>query len=468
MSSICEANGLSSPPQQSRRSPQSSSQRSPAKPDQPPKDLLFAPSYSSLNQYLADIPPPLRMQKSANSLSSNRDGGDSREHAHQQSHDEQFLPPRTAIGLSASSDGNLNDSKSVGMTYQQGPAPDRIFPPPSFLEPKTNRSSASDVMLARPRLKDLQPQAASAPSVEVTRIQQFDLGKEDTTWLPIQKPETESSLLKRPKSAQWHAKDYEYSLLTPSTALPTPKRYFPSSKSEIQPDEEYLAYHSGSASLKDCPIPSPPIYENSCDTSFYVSSNCTRDKIYDGPNKHLGARTIEAIVAQFGEKQSEQQIARDFPTASSGSSSAKSLSRVKSHENLGPVNPPYGPGNIYENLLNLELNSRFTDSNKPFTDSGSEFPTSRSTIPAKAKQLLGIHPELQSPTMENLPLRPQSKPSNPFLSKLSKRKTGNNAMLTLDTPVVQTGKKSTSLRRIITTAFKPAGGKDFTRSELGR
>ena len=468
MSSICEPNGLRPPPQQSHPSPRIALQRSLAKSDQPPSDLLFAPSYSSLDQYLADIPPPLRTQKSASSFSSNQDGGDSREPAHQQSHGEQFLPPGTAIGSSTSSEGKLNDSKSVSMACQQGPAPDWILHPPPFLEPRTYRASAADITLARPRLKDLQPHAASDLSVDVTRIQQLDLERENTPWLPIQKPETESSLVNGAKSAEWYAKDCEYSVLTPSTALPTPKRYLPSPKSEIHPDDEYVAYHSGSANLKDCPVPFPPMYEKSHDTSFYVSSNCARDKLYDGPNKNSGAETNVAKVTQFGEKQHEEQTARVFSAASSGSSTARSSSRVKSQESQGPMNPPYGPGNIYENLLNLASNSRPTDYNNPFTYSGSEFSTSSPTIPAKAKQLLGIHPESQSPAMRNLPLRPQTKSSIPFLSKFSKRKTGNNMMLTQDTPSVQSGKKSTSLRRIITTPFKPADGKGITLSKLGR
>lgn len=467
MSSVCEANGLRPPPQQSHPSPRIALQRSLAKSDQTPSELPFAPSYSSLDQYLGDIPPPLRTQKSASSFSSNQDDGDSRELAHQQSHGEQFLPPGIAIGSSAASEGKLDDSKSVSMAYQQGPASDRILPPPTFLEPKTYKASAADIMLATPRLKDLQPHAASDLSVEVTRIQQLDLEREDTPWLPIQKPETESWLVKEPKSAEWYAKDREYSVLTPSTALPTPKRYFPSSKSEIHPDDEHLAYHSGSASLKDCPVPSPPMYEKSHDISFYVSSNCAQDRLYDGPNKNLGARTNGAKVTQLGEKQPEEQTARVFPAASSGSSTARSSSRVQSQHVQEPMEPPYGPGNIYENLLNLAANSRPTDSNNPFTYSGSEFSTSSPTIPAKAKQILGIHPGSQSPAMKNLPRKPQTKPSIPFLSKFSKRKTGNNTMLTQDTPSVQSGKKSTSLRRIITTPFKPADGKGITPSKLG-
>lgn len=468
MSSSCEANVLRPPPQQTHPSPRIALQRSLAKSDQPPSGLLFAPSCSSLDQYLADIPPPLRTQKSASSFSSNQDGGDSGEPVHQQSHGEQFLPPETAIGSSTSSEGKLNDRKSVSMAYQQGPAPDWILPPPTFLEPKTYRASAADIMLARPRLKDLQPHAASDPSVEVTRIQQLDLEREDIPWLPIQKPETESSLVKGPKSAEWYAKDCEYSVLTPSTALPTPKRYFPSPKSEIHPDDEYLAYHLGSASFKNRPVPSPPMYEKSNDTSFYVSSNCTRDKLYDGPNKNLGAGTNGAKVTQLGEKQPEEQIASVFPAAPSGSSTARSSRRVKPQEGQGPLNPPYGPGSIYENLLNLAANSRPTDSNKPFTYSDPEFSTSSPTIPAKAKQLLGIHSESQSRAMRNLPLRPQNKPSIPFFSKLSKQKTSNNTMLTQDIPSVQPGKKSASLRRIITSRFKPADGKGITLSKLGR
>lgn len=463
MSSICEANGPRPSPQQSHPSPRIALQRPLAKSDQTPSDLPFAPSYSSLDQYLADIPPPLRTQKSASSFSSNQEGGDSREPAHQQSHGEQFLPPGTAVGSLTSSEGKLNDSKSVSMAYQQGPASDWILPPPTFLEPKTYRASAADS-----RLKDLQPHAASDLSVEVTRIQQLDLEREDTPWLPIQKPEIESSLVKGPKSAEWSAKDCEYSVLTPSTALPTPKSYFSSSKSEIHPDDEYLAYHSGSASLKDCPVPSPPMYGKSHDTSFYISPNCTRDRLYDGPNKNSGARTNKAKVTQLREKQPEEQTARVFPAASSSSSTATSSSRVKPQDGRGSMEPPYGPGNIYENLLNLAPNSRPTDSNNPFTYSRSEFSTSSPTIPAKAKQLLGIHPESQSPAMKTRPLRPQTKPSIPFLSKFSKRKTGNNTTLTQDTPSVQTGKKSNSLRRIITAPFQHADVNGITLYELRR
>lgn len=466
MSSICEANGPRSSPQQSHPSPRVALQRSLAKSDQTPSDLPFVNSYSSLDQYLADIPPPLRTQKSASSFSSNQERGDSTEPAHQQSHGEQCLLPGTAIGSSTSSESKLNDSKPVSMAYQQGLAPDWILPPPTFLEPKTYRASAADIMLARPTLKDLQPHAASDLSVEVTRIQQLDLEREDTPWLPIQKPEIESSLVKGPKSAEWYAKDCEYSVLTPSTALPTPKSYFLSSKSEIHPDDESLAYHSGSASLNDCPVPSPPMYEKSHDTSFYISPNCTRDRLYNGPNKNSGARTTGAKVTQLGEKQPEEQTAMVFPAASSGSSTARSSSRVKSQDGQGSMEPPYGPGNLYENVLNLAPNSRPTDSNNPFTYSGSEFSSSSPAIPAKAKQLLGIHPESQSPAMKSLPLRPQTKPSISFLSKFSKRKTGNNTTLTQDTPSVQTDKKSTSLRRIITTPFKPADGKGITLSKL--
>lgn len=95
------------------------------------------------------------MQKSASSFSCNQDGGGLREPAHQQSHGEQFLPPEIARGSSTSFNGKLNNSKTVGMAYQQGPAPDWILPSPTFLEPKTYRASAFDIMLARPRLKDL-------------------------------------------------------------------------------------------------------------------------------------------------------------------------------------------------------------------------------------------------------------------------------------------------------------------------
>lgn len=466
MSSICQANEPRPPPQQPRSSPRSALQRPLAKSHQSPLDLLFAPSHSSLDQYLADIPPPLRTQKSANSFSSKRDGGDSREAAHQQSHGEQFLQPGTAIDSSTSSDGKFNDSESVDMAYQQGRAPDWIFPPPTNLEPKTYRAGASDIMLARPRLKHLQPHAAS--DVELTRIQQLDLEGEDTPWLPIQKPELESSLVTGPKSAEWHAKDYEYSVLTPSTALPTPQKNLPSPKSETHPDNDYPAYQPGRTSLNDYPVPSPPMYGKSHDMSFYLSSNCHREEVYYGPDKHLGAGINEAKVTQLGGKQSEEQIARVFPTAFSGSSTAKCSSRVNSQEGQGPMSPPYGPGNMYENLLNLTPNSGLTDSNNPFLDSDLEFPTGRPTIPAKAKQLLGIHPESQPAAIKNLPLRPQTKPSNSFLSKLSNRKAGKYTMLTQDSPSVQTGKKSTSLGRIITAAFQPAGGKGITRSKLGR
>lgn len=467
MSSICEANGLRPPPQQPRSSPRSALQKPLAKSDQPPLDLLSAPSYSSFDEYLADIPPPLRTQKSANTFSSNRDGGDSREAAHQQTHGEQLLQPGTAIDSSIPSDGKLNDSESVDMAYQQGPAPNWILPPPT-LEPKTYIASASDIMLARPKLKDLQPHAASDPSVEITRIQQLDLEEEDTPWLPIQKPETDSSLVTGPKSAEWHAKDYEYSVLTPSTALPTPKIYFSSPKSEIHPEDQYPAYHSGTTSLNDCSVTSPPMYEKIHDTSFYLSSNCSEEKVYGGPDKHLAAGKNEARVTQLGGKQSEEHIARVFPAASSGSSTAKSSSKAMSQEGQVLMNPPYGTGNMYENLLNLAPNSRPADSKYPFTDSDPESTTSRSTIPAKAKQLLGIHPESQSTATRNPPPKPQTRPSISFLSKLSNRKTGNNTMLTRDAPSAQTGKKSTSLRRIITAAFQPAGGKGITRSKLGR
>lgn len=290
MSSISEAEGLRLPPQQSHPSPRIALQKSLAKSDQP-SNLPSPSSCSSLDQYLADIPPPLRTQKSASSFRSNQDGGVSREPAHHQSHGEQVLRPVIAIGSLASSEGKLNVSKSVSMAYQQGPAPDWIFHPLTFLEPKTYRASAADTMLARPRLKDLQPHAAPDLSVEVTRIQQLELEREDTLWLPIQKPETEPSLLKGSKTAEWHAKDCECSVLTPSTALPTPKGCFPSSKSEIHPDDEYLPYHSESASLKDCPVSSPPMYEKSHDTSFGISSNCARDKLYDGSSKNSAART---------------------------------------------------------------------------------------------------------------------------------------------------------------------------------
>lgn len=457
MSSIGEAEALRPPPQQSLSSPRIALQRSLAKSDKP-SNLPSAPSRSSLDQYLADIPPPLRTQKSASSFNSNQDSGDSREPAYHQSHGEQSLPPATAIGSSASSEGKLNVSKSVIMAYQQGPASDWILPPPTFLEPKTYRASAADTMLARPRLKDLEPHAASDLSVEVTRIQQLEEG-EDIPWLPIQKPETESSLSKGPKSAESHAKDCEYSVLTPSTALPTPKGYFPSSKSEINPDDEYLAYHSGSASLKDCLVSSPSMYEKSHDTSFNYSSNCARNKLYDGPSKDSGARKKGAKVTQLGEKQPKEQIARVFPAVSSGSSTERRSGRGKSHNGQGPMNPPYGSGNVYENLLNLASNSRPIYSNNPFPYSGSEFSNSSPNIPSKAKQFLGIHPESQSSAMRNLPLRPQTKRSIPFLSKFSKRRTGNNMMLTQDTPSVQTNIKSTSLRRIITTPFRPADGK---------
>lgn len=467
MSSICEANGPRPSPQQSHPSPRIALQRPLAKSDQAPSDLPFATSYSSLDQYLADIPPPLRTQKSASSFGSNQEGGASREPAHQQSHGEQFFPPGTAIGTSASPEGKLNDSKSVNMAYQQGPTSDWILPPPTFLEPKTYRASAADIVLARPRLKDLQPHAASDLSVEVTRIQQLDLETEDTSWLPIQKPEIES-LVKGPKSAEWYSKDCEYSVLTPSTALPTPKSHFPSSKSEIHLDDEYLVHRSGSASLKDCPVPSPPMYEKSHDTSFYISPNCARDRLYDGPIKNSRARTNKAKVTHLREKQPEEQTARVFPAASSSSSTATSSSRVKPEDGRGSMEPPYGPGNIYENLLNLAPNSRPSDSNNPFTYSGSKFATSSPTIPAKAKQLLGIHPESQSPAMKNRPLRPQTKPSIPFLSTFSKRKTGNNTTQTQGISSVQTGKKANSLRRIITAPFKPADGKGITLSELRR
>lgn len=458
MSSIGEAEGLRPPPQQSHPSPRIALQRSLAKSDKP-SNLPSATSCSSLDQYLADIPPPLRTQKSASSFRSNQDSGDSREPAYHQSHGEQSLPAATAIGSSASSEGKLNVSKSVIMAYQQGPASDWSLPPPTFLEPKTYRASAADTMLARPRLKDLQPHAASDLSVEASRIQQLELEREDIPWLPIQKPETESSLSKGPKSAEWHAKDCEYSVLTPSTALPTPKGYFPSSKSDINPDDEYLAYRSGSASLKDCLVSSPPMYEKSHRTSFNDSSNCARDKLYDGPSKSSGARRNGVKVTQLGEKQPKEQIARVFPAVSSGSSTERSSSRVKPQNGQGPMNPPYGPGNVYENLLNLASNSRPTYSNNPFPYSGSEFSTSSPNIPSKAKQLLGIHPESQSSAMRNPPPRPQTKPSIPFLSKFSKRKTGNNMMVTQDTPSVQTNIKSTSLRKIITTPFRPADGK---------
>lgn len=462
MSSISEANGH-------RSSPQSALQRSLAESDTPTLDLLFAPSHSSLDQYLADIPPPLRPQKSVNSFGSSRKGGDSRDPAHQQSHGEQNLPPATAVDSSTSSDGKRNDSESVETVYQQDPAPDWGFAPPTFLEPKTYRASASDTIFQRPRLKDLQPHAASDPSVQLTRIQQLYSEKEDTAWLPIQKPEAESSLVKAPKSSDWHAKDHEYSVLTPSAALPTPKSSFPSPTSETYSDDEYLAYYSGSTSLKDGSVSSPPtLYEKSHDRSFYVCSNCTRDKVYNIPYKPLGAGKNEAKAPQFGEKQFEEQIPKAFPAASSGPPTAKSSSRVKPQEGLRPTSPPYGPGNMYGNLSNLAPNSRSTGLTNPFTDPASEFPTSRTNIPAKAKQLLGIHPESHSSAIKNLPLRSQTKPSIPFLSKLSDRKVGNNRMLTHDTSSVQTGKKSTSLRRIIIAAFQPAGGKGITRSNSER
>lgn len=438
MSSISEANGH-------RSSPQSALQRSLAESDTPTLDLLFAPS---LDQYLADIPPPLRPQKSVNSFGSNQEGGDSRDPAHQQSHGEQNLPPATAVESSTSSDGKRNDSESVETVYQQDPAPDWGLPPPTFLEPKTYRASASDTIFQRPRLKDLQPHAASDPSVQLTRIQQLYSEKEDTAWLPIQKPEAESSLVKGPKSSDWHAKDHEYSVLTPSAALPTPKSSPPSPTSETYSNDEYLAYYSGSTSLKDGSVPSPPtLYEKSHDRSFYVCSNCTRDKVYNIPYKPLGAGTNEAKAPQFGEKQFEEQIPKAFPAASSGPPTAKSSSRVKPQEGRRPMSPPYDPGNMYGNLSNLAPISRSTGLTNPFTDPASEFPTSHTNIPAKANQLLGIHPEAHSSAIKNLPLRSQTKPSIPFISKLSNRKIGNNRMLTHDTSSVQTGNKSTSFTK---------------------
>lgn len=91
-----------------------------------------------------------------------------------------------------------------------------------------------------------------------------------------------------------------------------PQKIFPSPKSEISPDDEYIAYHSGSAGNKDCTVPSASMYEKSHDKSFHVSSNCTRDKVYDDPNKHLGAVTNAAKVTQLGEKQSEGQTGSVF------------------------------------------------------------------------------------------------------------------------------------------------------------
>lgn len=58
MSSICEAKGLQSPHQPS----QSALKTSLAKSDPPTLDLLVTPSHSSLDLYLAEIPPPLRPQ----------------------------------------------------------------------------------------------------------------------------------------------------------------------------------------------------------------------------------------------------------------------------------------------------------------------------------------------------------------------------------------------------------------------
>lgn len=456
MSSTCEATGLRPPPQQLRSSPQSALQRPLAKSDPPILDLLFAPSHSSLDQYLADIPPPLRPQKSANSFGSSREGGDSRDPAHQQSYGEQILPPATAVDSSTSSDGKRNDSKLVETASQQDPGPGWILPPPTFLEPKTYRASASDAMLPSPRLKDLQPHAASDP---------FELDSErgDTAWLPIQKPEAESSLAQGPKSSKWHAKDHEYSVLTRSTALTTPKSSFPSLTSETCSDD------SMNTSFKDSSVSSPTtLYEKSHDPSFSVSSNCTRNKVYNTPYKSLRAGTNEAEGPQFGEKQFEEHIAKASPAASPGSSTAKSSSRAKCQEGRRHMSPPYGPGNMYENLWNLAPNSRPADFTNPFADPKSEFPTSCPTIPAKAIQLLGIHPEAQSPAMKSLPLTPQTKPNISFLSKISNRKTRNDTMLTRETSSAQTGRKSTSLRRIITAAFQPAGGKDITRSKLGR
>lgn len=469
MSSISEANGHRPPPQHLRSSPQSALQRSLAESDTQTLDLFFAPSHNSLDQYLADIPPPLRPQKSINSFVSNREGGDSRDPAHQQSHGEQIFPPATAVDSSTSSDSKRNNSESVETVYQQDPAPDWIFPPPMFLEPKPYRASASNINFQRPKLKDVEPQAASDPSVQSTRIEQLDSEKEDTAWLPIQKPEAESSLVKGQKSSEWHAKDYDYSVLTPSAALPTPKRAFPSPTSETYSDDEYLAYYSGSTSLKDSSVSSPPtLYEKSHDRSFYVCSNCTRHKVYNIPYKSLGAGTNKANVPQFGEKQFEEQIPMAFPAASSGPSTAKSSSSVKQHEGQRPTSPPYGPGNMYENLSNLAPNSRSTGLANPFADPASEFPTSRTSIPAKAKQLLGIHPEAHSSAMKTLPLRSQTKPRIPFISKLSNRKIGNNRILTRDTSSVHNGKKSNSLRRIIIAAVRPDGGKGITRSNSER
>lgn len=473
MPSISEAKGLPSPPQQWRSSSQCALQKSLSNPDPPTRDLLFAPSHSTLVQYLADIPPPLRPPplrpaKSVNSFRKNRECGDLRDPAHRQSHGEQILPPATVVDSSTSSDGKRNDSKSVETAYQQDPATDWILPPPTFLEPTIYRASASDAMLPRPKPKDLQPHAAADPSMVVARIQQLDSEKEDTAWLPIQKPEAESSLIKRPNSSEWHAKDHEYPVLTPSTALPTPKRSFPSPTSETYSDDEHVAYHSANTSLKESSVSSPPtLYEKSHDTPCYFSSICTRDQVYNMPYKSLSAITNEANAPQFREKQFEEKIGKAFPAASSGSSAAKSSSRVKPKEGRKPMSPPYGPGNMYENLSNLAPNCRPTDFTNPFADTDSELPTSRPTIPAKAKQLLGIHPEAQSSAIKNLPLRPQTKPSISFLSKISNRKTTNNTMLTHYTSSVQTGKKSATLRRIFIAPFQPAGGKVITRSKSG-
>lgn len=407
MSSISEANGLRPPPQQLRSSPQGALQRPLSKPDPPTLDLLLAPPHCSLAQYLADIPPPLRPQKSVNSFGNNREGGDSRDVAHQQSHSEQILPLATVADSSTSSDSKWSDSKPLETVYQQGLDPDWNLPPPTFLEPKTYRASTSDAMFPRPKLEDLQPHAASDPSVESTRIQQLESEIEDSAWLPIQKPEAESSLKNGPNSSECHSKDHEYSVPNPSTALPTPKRSFPSPTSKTCPDDEYLAYHSGTTSLKASPVsPRSTLYEKRCNASCYVSSSCTRDKLYNMPYKPLGAIANEANAPQFRQKQSEEK--KTFPATSSGSSTAKNLSRVKPQEGQRPMSTLDGAGNTYENLSNLAPNCRATDFTNSFTDPGSEFPTSCPIIPAKAKQLLGIHPKARSSATKNLPLGPKA------------------------------------------------------------
>lgn len=157
-------------------------------------------------------------------------------------------------------------------------------------------------------------------------MQPFDSESEDKAWLPIQKPEADSSLIKWPNSAEWHAKDMN--TVTPCTALPAPKRSIPSPTSEIYSDDKYLVYKSGSSSLKDCSVSAPPIpYEKGHDASYHVSSNYTQDIVYSGPYKPLGAGINEAKATQLGEKQFK---------ASSGSSTAKSSRRVEPKRAGGP------------------------------------------------------------------------------------------------------------------------------------